>query len=122
MLNFKFDHKKGLERLEVCGDVEEIVADVAVLLSVLYGTIKSKNSGAADTFKKCVCGMGFDRDMRNHVFSDKLAKELGIIEKKPEEDKRKEEVVELLSRLISVLDEDDSDDDDDDDDDEEDSK
>ena len=117
MIEFKFDgNGEGLEKMVLGGTVIELAADISALISMTYGVIKSRSEESAKQFKRLIGELVIDREIRNKVFSDELAKSIGIYEsKKKKAEKEEESIEDLIERLIAMLEREDGEDEDDED-------
>ena len=117
MIDFKFDgNGEGIERACFSGTTSTLVADVAALVSIMFGCIKHHNDDAAKIFKAMMIQMMNDPDIKKQVFSDELAESIGLFKKKKKKVKEESESVDkLLEKLIKVLSEEDDDEDEDED-------
>ena len=105
MIDFKFDgNGEGIKRVTFAGTVADMAADVSCLISIIYGVIKSHDDGAAKTFKSLIAEIIVNKDIRDKVFSDELARELGVLSEKKKKAKKEEESIEdIIEKLIVML-------------------
>lgn len=108
MIDFKFDgNGDGLERACFSGTVTDMAAEISALISILYGVIKSHNEGAAKSFKRLMAEIIVNKEVRDKVFSDELAKGIGVVRENQKKAKKEEESIEdLIEKLIKMLEDD----------------
>ena len=54
------------------GSVEDLCADIALLVNTCYGSIARVNEDAADAFKYTLCQSFADKDFTDHLFTREI--------------------------------------------------
>lgn len=78
----KFDHNNGDLRYAVFGgNLTDLVADLCLEMTLIYGAMKSHNDGLAAEFKRNMLMCMIDPDIADKVFSteiyDQISKDTG---------------------------------------------
>lgn len=100
----KFEHKSGdLQTAVFSGSIEELCADIALQLSLIYGGMVERDKDAAKQFQRNIQMMILDPDITKEIFSDKLydgIKESGAYFMGSLDDEDKENIVKALMELL----------------------
>ena len=112
MIDFKFDGKKdGLQRMILAGETPEILSELMIEVSIVYGAIASRSKKDGKIFKDLFIKSVTDDEFSKHIFNEELIDAIKKDSKKDAGDKKRERrsVEDILEELIDALEEGDDD-------------